>query len=80
MVKSDHFMFTDNSIVDEIGDGVILLKIILKDIKPSTVIDVPDLEEKLASVTLQKSEHNVLYCTREMGKLYKDIRRLKPIT
>ena len=40
MVESDHFLFTDNSTRDEIGDNVILLKIILDDIKPITVINV----------------------------------------
>ena len=54
MVESYRFLFTKNSTRDEIGDGVILLKIILDDIKPSTVTDVQDLEEKLASATLRK--------------------------
>ena len=40
MVESDHFMFRDNSTGDEIGDSIILLKIILNDIKPSTIINV----------------------------------------
>ena len=80
MVKSDRFLFTDNLKGDEIGDGVILLKIILGDIKPSTVIGVQDLEEKLASETLQKYENNVLSCTMDMEKQYKEIRRLKPGT
>ena len=80
MVESDRFLFTDNSTGDEIGDGVILLKIILDDIKPSTAIDVQDLEEKLASATLQNNENNVLSCTRDMEKLYKEIRRLNPRT
>ena len=52
MVESDHFLFTDNSTGDEFGDKVILLKIILNNIKPSIVINVQDLEEKLASATL----------------------------
>ena len=69
MVESDRFLFTDNSNGDEIGDGVILLKIIIGDIQPSTVIDVPGLEEKLALATLQKYKNNVLSCTREMEKL-----------
>ena len=43
-VESDAFMFTDNVTGDEIGDGVTLLKLILYDVKPSTVIDVQDLE------------------------------------
>ena len=47
-------MFTYNSTGDGIGDVVILLKIIPDNIKPSTVIDVQDLEEKLASANLQK--------------------------
>ena len=78
MVESDRFLFTDNSTGDEIGDGVILLKIILDDIKPRTDIDVQDLEEKLVSVTLQKYENNKLSCTRDVEKLYKDIICLKP--
>ena len=38
MVESYRFLFTDNSTGENIGDGVILLKIILNNIKPSTVI------------------------------------------
>ena len=64
MVESDRFLFTDNSTGDEIWDDVTLLKIILNDIKPSTVINVQDLEDKLDSRTLQKYENNVLPCTR----------------
>ena len=66
MVESDCFLFTDNSTRDEIGDRVILLKTILDYIKPSTVIGVQDLEEKLASATLQKYENDVLSFTRDM--------------
>ena len=51
MVESDRFLFTDNSNGDEIGDGIVLLKIILDNIKPSAVIDMQYLEEKLASET-----------------------------
>ena len=80
MVESDRFLFTDNLNGDEIGYGFILLKIVLGDIKPSTVIGVPDLEEKLASATLQEYENNVLSCTMDMEKQYKEIRRLKPGT
>ena len=54
MVESYRFLFTDNSTGDKIGDGVILLKIILDGIKPITIIKVQDLEKKLASATLQK--------------------------
>ena len=36
-----------------------------------------DLEEKFNSATLLKYGNNVPYCTREMNKLYKEIRRLK---
>lgn len=79
-VESDAFTFTDNVTGDEIGDGVILLKLILDDVKPSTVIDVQDLEEKLASATLLKHGNNVQTCNREMEKIYKEIRRLKPGT
>ena len=80
MVESDLSLFMDNSTGDKIGDGFILLKIILDDIKPSTVIDVQDLEEKLASVNLQKYENNLLSCTRDIEKLYKEIIRLNPGT
>ena len=80
IVESDRFLFTDNSTREIIGDGVILFKIILNNIKPSTVINVQDLEEKLASANLRGYENNVLSCTREMEKLYKEIRRLKPGT
>ena len=73
-------MFIDNSARDRISEGVILSKIILDDIKPSTVIDVQELEEKLASATLRKYENNVISYTREMEKLYKEIRRLNPRT
>ena len=45
IVESHHFLFTDNSTGDETGDGVILLKIVLNDIKLSTVIDVNYLED-----------------------------------
>ena len=79
-VESDAFTFTDNVTGDEIGEGVILLKLILDDVKPSTVIDVQDLEEKLASATLLKHGNNVQTCNREMEKIYKEIRRLKPGT
>ena len=79
-VESYRFLFTDNSTGDEIGDGVIFLKIILDNIKPITVISVQDLEEKLALATLPKYDNNVLYCTRDMEKLYKEIRPLKPRT
>ena len=75
MVESDHFLFTDNSTGDKIGDVIIL-----DDIKPSTVIDLQDLEDTLASETLEKYENNVLSCTRDMEKPYKEIRRLKPGT
>ena len=74
------FLFTDNSTGDEIGDSVIFLKIILDDIKLSTVPDMQDLEEILALATFRKCKNNVLPCTREMENLYKDIRRLKPGT
>ena len=77
MVESYRFLFTDNSKGDEIGDRVILLKTILDNIKPSNVINVQYLKEKLASATLQKYENNVLSCTRDKEKLYKGIRRLK---
>ena len=53
MVESDRILFTDISARDEIKDGVILLKIILDSIKPSTVIDVQNLGDKLASATLR---------------------------
>ena len=66
MVESDRFLFTENSTGDKIGDGVIFLKITLEDIIPRTVIDVQDLEEKLASATLRKYKNNVISCTREM--------------
>ena len=77
MVESYRFLFTDNSKGDKIGDRVILLKTILDNIKPSNVINVQYLKEKLASATLQKYENNVLSCTRDKEKLYKGIRRLK---
>ena len=80
MVESDFFLFTDNSAGEEIGESVILLKIILDDIKPSTFINVQDLEETLALATLQKYEKYVLSYTQEMEKLHKEIRRLKPGT
>ena len=80
MVESYRFLFTDNQTRDKIGYGAIPLKIVLDDIKPSTVIGVQDLEDKLASATLQKYENNVLSCTRDMEKLYKEIRRLMPGT
>ena len=69
VAESDRFLFTDNSTGDEIRDGVILLKIILDNIKPITVIDEQDLEEKLASATLRKYENNVLYFLREIERL-----------
>ncbi len=47
-------MFTHNLSEDEIGDGDLLLKMILDDIKPSTVIDIQDLEDKFARVMLWK--------------------------
>ena len=53
MVESDCILFTDILARDEIKDGVILLKIILDSIKPSTVIDVQNLGDKLASATLR---------------------------
>ena len=77
MVESDRFLFTDNYTGDKIIEGAFLLKIVLEVIKPITVINVQDLEEKLASATLQKYENNVLSCTREMEKLFKEIIRLK---
>ena len=80
MVESDHFLFTDNSTRDNIGDGIILLKIFPDNIKLSTIINVQYLEVKLASATLWKYENNVLSCTREMEKLYKEIIRLNPGT
>ena len=40
MVEADRFLFTDNPNEDEFGYGFILLKNLLDDIKPSTVIDV----------------------------------------
>ena len=80
MVESDRFLFIDNSNRDKIGDGILILKIILEKIKPSTVIEVQDLEEKVVSATLQKYENNVLSCTRDIEKLYKEIIRLKPRT
>ena len=36
------------------------------------------LEEKLASATLQKYENNIPFCKREIEKLHKKIRLLKP--
>ena len=64
MVELDRFLFTDISTGNKIWDSVIMLKIILDGIKPSTVIDMQDLEEKFAPATLQKYENNVLSCTR----------------
>ncbi len=43
MVESDCFMFTDKISGNEIGDGVLLLKMILDDFKPSTVINLQGL-------------------------------------
>ena len=80
MVESDIFLFKDNLTGDKIGDGFILLKIILNNIKPSTGIDVQGLEDKLTSAILPKYKINVLSCTGGMEKLYKEIRRLKPGT
>ena len=64
MVESDRFLFTDKLNGDKIWDGVILLKIILDNIKPSNVINLQDLEDTLAPETLWKYENNVLSCTR----------------
>ena len=38
------------------------------------------MEEKLAPETLQRYKNDVLSCTRDMAKLYKEIRRLEPGT
>ena len=54
-VESDAFTFTDDVTGDEIGDGVILLKIILDDVKRSTVIDVQGLGEKVATGQADKA-------------------------
>ena len=51
MVESYRFLFMDNSTGEENGDSFIPLKVILNGIKPITVIDEQDLEEKLASAT-----------------------------
>ncbi len=59
MVEFDFFTFTDNSPRDEIGDGVLLLNMILDDIKPSKVIYVQDLKDKLAKALLQKYNNYV---------------------
>ena len=76
MVESDRFLFTYSLTRDEIREGVILLKIIINNIKQSTLIEVQHFEDKLASETHQKYENKVLSCTREMDKIYKEIRRL----
>ena len=78
MVDSDCFVFADKSTRDEIGDGFILFKIILDDIKPSNVIDMQDFEEKLTSATLQKYGNNILSCKMDMEKLNKEFIRLNP--
>ncbi len=80
MVEFDCFTFIDNTSRDDIGDGVLFLKMILDDIKPSTVINVQDLEDKLANVSLQKHDNNTQTCTRETEKVFKKIKRFKPGT
>jgi hypothetical protein len=72
MVEKDKFSFEDTETGDEKYDGVILLKMILDDVKPSVVIDVQDLEDLLVSTTLQKHGNNVQTLTREMEKTYKE--------
>ena len=64
IVESDCFTITDTVTKNELGGGIILLKIILDDVKPSTVIDVQVMKEKLASAAFQKHEYNVQMCTR----------------
>ena len=68
MVKKDKFSFKDTETGDEKYDGVILLKMILDDVKPSVIIDVQDLKDLLASTTLQKHGNNVQTLTRPDGE------------
>ncbi len=77
---SDDYTFEDALTGDTICDGVIFLFKILQDVKPSTVIDVQDLENKLAEATLQKYDNDVQKLTREMETIWKEIKRLKPGT
>lgn len=77
---SDDYTFEDPRTGDTKSDGVIFLWKILNEVKPSTVIDVQDLETKLEEATLQKFENDVTKLTREMEKIWKEIKRLKPGT
>ncbi len=78
--ESDDYTFEDPLTGDQKRDGVILLFKILQDVKPSTVIDVQDLENKLSEATLQKYDNDVPKLMREMETIWKEIKRLKPNT
>ncbi len=76
----EDYTFKDALTGNTICDRVIFLFKILQDVKPSTVINVQDLENKLAEATLQKYDNNVQELTREMETIWKEIKRLKPGT
>ncbi len=78
--ESDDYTFEDPLTGDQKRNGVILLYKFLQDVKPSTVIDVQDLESKLSKATLQKYDNDVPKLTREMETIWKEIKRLKPGT
>ncbi len=78
--ESDDYTFEDPLTGDQKRDGVILLFKILQDVKPSTVIDVQDLKNKLSKATLQKYNNDVPKLTREMETIWKEIKQLKPGT
>ena len=64
--ESDDYTFEDPLTGDQKCDGVILLFKILQDVKPSTVINVQDLENKLGKATLQKYDNDIQKLMREM--------------
>ncbi len=79
MNEWNNYTFKDSLTGNHNCGGILLFKI-LHGIKPSTVIDVQDLENKLSNVTLQKYDNDVPKLTREMEMIWKEIKRLKPGT
>ena len=79
MVESEDFTFEDSD-GNEKFDGLFFLWIVLNDVKPSTVVDVQDLEKELEACSLLNQQNNVQVLTKTMEKTWKEIKRLKPGT
>jgi division protein CdvB (Snf7/Vps24/ESCRT-III family) len=73
LVEKADFTFEEPDGEERI-DGLVLLWKIMNNIRPTVVIDLEELEEKLKSATLQNHENDVQVLTLSMEQTYQEIR------